>query len=135
MSEAAPPYVVALCAALIAAQLVACTAPPDVGASMSSRILVLPAGADAPVSCRSLGRITVSDGVAEGPRRYDGTDAGALAKLRQAAQKLGANILVPLDRMNPANRDVPLDPIYFDCPHCKQVVYATGHAYRCVPSS
>ena len=92
---------------------------------------VLQSTADLYRQCASLGRLSESDGQAEGRGRYNGTEDRALLRLRNDARRVGANVLVVLDKRDLKNRDIPLDEVAVDCPHCKSIVWITADAYMC----
>jgi hypothetical protein len=113
--------------------LAACTPVPSPLSLLphAEDVNVLHSTTDLSRQCASLGRLSESDGQADGRGRYNGAEDRALLRLRNDAGRIGANALVVLDKQDVKNREVPLDEIAVDCPHCKRVVWMTVDAYRC----
>lgn len=106
--------------------------PPPISMPPSAQdVEVLEQTPDISRQCTSLGRLSESDGQADGRGRYDGTEDRALRRLRNDAGRIGANVLVVLDKHDVKNRDIPLEEVAVDCAHCKSVVWMTGDAYAC----
>ena len=101
------------------------------GLGLGMVVNVLQSTADLHRQCASLGRLSESDGQAEGRGRYNGTEDRALLRLRNDARRVGANVLVVLDKRDLKNRDIPLDEVAVDSPHCKSIVWITADAYMC----
>jgi hypothetical protein len=97
----------------------------------AGRIKVVHSEGELHSSCRLLGRLSDSDGEAFGPSRYDGSDDRAVSKIRNSAARIGANLLLVLEKGNPRYPDIPLDEITADCGKCKHVVWMTVDAYSC----
>ena len=113
--------------------LASCTSVPPAIPMLpkAESVKVLQPTPDIPRQCTSLGRLSESDGQAEGSGRYNGTDQRALLRLKNDAASQGANVIVLLDMHDPKNRDVLVAEVYFDCGRCKSVALVTVDAYSC----
>ena len=97
----------------------------------AERIRVVLSETEVQSSCRLLRRLSDSDGQAAGPNSYDGSDDRAVLKIRNSAARIGANLLLVLEKGNPKYPDIPLDEIAVDCGNCKHVFWMTADAYSC----